>query len=158
LVSALTSDGTYLFSSSKVAQLSHSFQSFPYCSKRAEKFVRIFKIIKSFFSPYAKTLENGVIMTQPGNIFTDIPTHLPQEFFQTLVNTPNLHIERIVPGTHASPEGVWYDRKTPEWVLLIQGAALLQFEGEDPFLMCCSSLASKEQKPEQKAQPQYIAS
>jgi cupin 2 domain-containing protein len=37
-------------------------------------------------------------------------------------------IERIVSHGHRSLEGFWYDQKRCEWVVLLKGAARLQFE------------------------------
>jgi cupin 2 domain-containing protein len=31
---------------------------------------------------------------------------------------------------HASPEGFWYDQSQSEWVIVLSGAARLQFEDE----------------------------
>lgn len=67
---------------------------------------------------------------QPSNVFADLPTALPEELFQTLLNTPSLRIERIISLGHASPDGFWYDQPTHEWVLLLSGAARLCFEGQ----------------------------
>lgn len=67
------------------------------------------------------------------NVFADIPDDLPKELIQPLVVTPGLRIERIVSLGHASPEGFWYDQDDGEWVLLLKGAALLRFEGEEPI-------------------------
>ena len=64
------------------------------------------------------------------NLFTDIPTNLPQELFTTLLTASNLRIERIVSHGHTSPEGYWYDQDQHEWVLVLQGAARLSIEGE----------------------------
>lgn len=50
-----------------------------------------------------------------------------------LLQTPGVRIERIVSEGHSSPEGFWYDQETHEWVLLLSGAAKLQFEGEEPI-------------------------
>jgi cupin 2 domain-containing protein len=68
---------------------------------------------------------------EASNILADIPEHLPEELFQTLLATDTLRIERIVSRGHCSPDGFWYDQDRQEWVLLIQGAARLRFEGED---------------------------
>jgi cupin 2 domain-containing protein len=65
-----------------------------------------------------------------GNLFADIPGGLPVEVFETLLATDALRIERIVSLGHASPDGTWYDQEAHEWVLLIQGAARLHFEGD----------------------------
>lgn len=64
------------------------------------------------------------------NLFTDIPTNLPEELFTTLLNAPNVRIERIVSHGHASPDGFWFDQDQHEWVLVLQGAATLQFEND----------------------------
>ncbi len=65
------------------------------------------------------------------NIFSNIPTHLPDELFETLLDSPHFRIERIVAHGHASPEGFWYDQARHEWVVVLQGAAKLRIEGED---------------------------
>jgi cupin 2 domain-containing protein len=51
-----------------------------------------------------------------------------------LLATDILRIERIVSRGHVSPDGFWYDQDTQEWVLLIQGAARLRFEGKDQLI------------------------
>src|SRR4029077_19627795 len=65
------------------------------------------------------------------NIFSNIPSNLPDELFETLVKSDNVHIERIVSNGHASPEGFWYDQDQQEFVILLRGAARLRFEGDD---------------------------
>ena len=65
-----------------------------------------------------------------GNLFTDLPAHLPEELTTELHAAPSLRIERIVSRGHASPPGFWYDQDQPEWVILLAGAAKLLFEGE----------------------------
>lgn len=64
------------------------------------------------------------------NLFSNIPSHLPEELVEILLATDNLRIERIVSQAHASPEGFWYDQDQHEWVVLLQGAATLRFEEE----------------------------
>ena len=64
------------------------------------------------------------------SVLSDIPTVLPSELTETLVQTRRVRIERIVSRGHASPEGFWYDQGENEWVLVVQGAARLQFENE----------------------------
>ncbi len=73
-------------------------------------------------------MENMIAtMANPTDIFAGIPADLPQELVQTLLAAPGLRIERIVSHGHASPKDFWYDQEMHEWVLLIQGAARLQF-------------------------------
>lgn len=62
------------------------------------------------------------------NLFADIPASLPEELVQTILSRPNLRIERIVSHGHASPECYWYDQEQNEFVVLLAGAARLQFE------------------------------
>ena len=66
--------------------------------------------------------------TDAGNLFSNIPTSLPQELIQPLLTKPNLRIERIVSHGQSSPEGFWYDQAQHEFVVLLQGAARLRFE------------------------------
>jgi len=62
------------------------------------------------------------------NLFDQIPANFRSELFQPLLEIPNCRIERIVSHGHSSPPDFWYDQDQHEWVLLIQGAARLQFE------------------------------
>ncbi|MCA9067529.1 MAG: cupin domain-containing protein [Planctomycetaceae bacterium] len=64
------------------------------------------------------------------NLFSNIPAHLPDELVETLLESGNLRIERIVSYAHASPENFWYDQQQSEWVLLLRGAARLRLEEE----------------------------
>jgi cupin 2 domain-containing protein len=62
------------------------------------------------------------------NIFDNLPQHLPKELVETLVTAADVRIERIISRGHASPEGFWYDQAQHEWVIVLRGAARLQFE------------------------------
>lgn len=62
------------------------------------------------------------------NLFTDLPAALPEELFSNLLQTPGIRIERIVSQGHQSPDGFWYDQPTGEWVILLKGAASIEFE------------------------------
>src|SRR6187401_2221777 len=64
------------------------------------------------------------------NLFAHIPAALPDEITETLVPAKHVRIERIVSCGHPSPEEHWYDQEENEWVLVIQGAARLQFTDE----------------------------
>ncbi len=69
-------------------------------------------------------------MTSLNNLFADIPAHLPDELFTTLLDAAHVRIERIVTHGHTSPDGFWYDQVRHEWVVLLKGAARLRFEDE----------------------------
>jgi cupin 2 domain-containing protein len=62
------------------------------------------------------------------NLFADLPTQLPNELCTTLLDADNVRIERIVSHGHASPADFWYDQPQHEWVIVLKGAARLQFE------------------------------
>jgi cupin 2 domain-containing protein len=62
------------------------------------------------------------------NLFAGLPANLPDELLTTLLKAANVHIERIVSHGHVSPEGFWYDQDEHEWVIVLRGAARLQFE------------------------------
>jgi cupin 2 domain-containing protein len=64
------------------------------------------------------------------NLFDQVPSNLPEELFNTLLDTGTVRIERIVSQGHASPEGFWYDQDEYEWVVVLRGAARLSVEGE----------------------------
>lgn len=68
------------------------------------------------------------------NLLSDIPTPLPEEVQQTLLDTGSVRVERIISRGHASPDNFWYDQEQHEWVVLLRGAARLQFEGGETAL------------------------
>ena len=67
------------------------------------------------------------------NLLRDLPVaaqNRSAETFEALLSQPNLHIERIVSSGQASPADFWYCQTPGEWVLLLQGSAGLQLDGE----------------------------
>ena len=64
------------------------------------------------------------------HLLTDVPSDLPEELTQALVQQGRLRIERIVSTGQASPAGYWYDQDEAEWVVLLQGEAQLLFDGD----------------------------
>jgi len=62
------------------------------------------------------------------NLFADITTHLPEELTTVLQAGDGVRIERIVSTGHRSPDGFWYDQDQHEWVVVLKGAAKLEFE------------------------------
>jgi cupin 2 domain-containing protein len=61
------------------------------------------------------------------NVFDELPQQLPKEVVQTLIQAADVRIERIILHGHASPSGFWYDQPHTEWVIVLKGAARLQF-------------------------------
>ena len=62
------------------------------------------------------------------NIFSNIPATLSDELTTVLLKGNGVRIERIVSTGHCSPPDFWYDQSENEWVLVLQGAARIQFE------------------------------
>lgn len=69
--------------------------------------------------------ESGLGM---GNLF-ERPNPLPeQEEFTALLETPALRLERILSSGQTTPPGEWYDQPQAEWVILLQGEAVLSYD------------------------------
>ena len=65
------------------------------------------------------------------NILADIPQQLPNELFTTLLQNQQLKIERIVSKGQCDAKDKWYEHETDEWVILLQGEAVLEFAEEN---------------------------
>ena len=63
------------------------------------------------------------------NLFDDIPARLPEELAATILQAGSLRIQRIVSQGQASRPGFWYDQDDNEWVVVLEGAAAVEFEG-----------------------------
>lgn len=60
------------------------------------------------------------------NIFIPNQDDPEVEQFDTLLQTPNIHIEKITSNGQVSDE--WYKQEKDEWVVLIEGEGHLLFE------------------------------
>ncbi len=60
------------------------------------------------------------------NIFIPNQSDPTKEQFDTLFQTPNLHIEKITSNEQVSSE--WYEQERDEWVVLIEGEGELLFD------------------------------
>jgi cupin 2 domain-containing protein len=67
-------------------------------------------------------------VSSENNLFSGLPSHLPDELFTTLLDTAQVRIDRIVSHGHASPNDFWYDQDQHEWVVVLRGSARLRFE------------------------------
>ena len=65
---------------------------------------------------------------QKHNIFRPLPQCSDSEIFEDILRIPNIRIEHIVSHGQSSPEEGWYDQAEAEWVILLQGSAVLGFE------------------------------
>ncbi len=62
------------------------------------------------------------------NIRADIPSALPEELTGLLVDSSDVRIERIVSYGHKSAPDFWYNQSEHEWVMVLEGSAVLVFE------------------------------
>jgi len=64
------------------------------------------------------------------NLFAlpDFADREPGERFETLAQTADCRIERILSTGQTTPPGDWYDQQWDEWVALLQGEAELSFQ------------------------------
>ncbi len=63
------------------------------------------------------------------NLYAGIVPSADEQVIELLAR-PGVRIERIVSSGQASPPGFWYGQEQAEWVVVLQGEALLRFEDE----------------------------
>jgi len=61
------------------------------------------------------------------NLQHPLPEKAVDEHFQTLLERPGVRLERIVSDGQVSEPGFWYEQSEDEWVLLLQGEAVLEY-------------------------------
>ncbi|MCL1038207.1 cupin domain-containing protein [Shewanella submarina] len=62
------------------------------------------------------------------NIYQNLPDNFEHEEFSDLLSLPGIRIERIVSKGHSSPDVGWYEQDENEWVMVLKGAGVLEFE------------------------------
>ncbi|CAK2840310.1 cupin 2 domain-containing protein [Vibrio crassostreae] len=62
------------------------------------------------------------------NIYADIPSSLPNEMFNALISNENIRVERILSHGHSSPEEGWYNQDENEWVMVLEGQGVIEFD------------------------------
>jgi len=68
------------------------------------------------------------------NIFDNIIIDKDNEEFLELLKNKNIKIERIVSNGQSSPKDFWYEQNENEFVLILKGEAILQFDEKEVFL------------------------
>lgn len=63
---------------------------------------------------------------QKFNLLSDLPTKLPAEQFDQLLQGNSFRMERILSTGQITPSGQWYDQPQDEWVMLLAGSARLE--------------------------------
>lgn len=67
---------------------------------------------------------------QTTNIFNNIPAQLNQEHFQDIISKDGIKIQRIVSQGTSTQDDKWYNQENDEWVIILQGRAILSFEDD----------------------------
>ena len=68
------------------------------------------------------------------NIFENIIIDKKQEQFFELIKNENIKIEKIVSNGQSSPINFWYEQKENEFVLILKGNAILEYEDKEVIL------------------------
>ena len=76
-------------------------------------------------------------MLSKSNIFSQIPDSLKEELFEDIISTNNIKIERIISDGHTSPKKGWYESRKNEWVIILEGDAVLTFENDKDVVLKC---------------------
>ncbi|CAH0536364.1 cupin domain-containing protein [Vibrio marisflavi] len=69
------------------------------------------------------------------NLLTDLPSNLKEEVFEELIRSKNIRIERIVSKGHCSPDDYWYDQDENEWVVVLSGSGVIEYEDKSKLTL-----------------------
>lgn len=69
------------------------------------------------------------------NFFDNIPSESKEEIFQTIFSSDNIKIEKIISYGNYSPKNFWYDQSKNEFVLILEGSAIIKYDDEKIFNM-----------------------
>lgn len=69
------------------------------------------------------------------SIFKDIPDQQPDELVEILASSDSVRIERIVSYGQSSKPDFWYQQEQSEFVILLSGNAMLEFDGGEIITM-----------------------
>ena len=62
------------------------------------------------------------------NLLSNIPDNLTEEVFEDIISKDQIRIERIVSNGHCTKPGEWYDQEKNEWVLILKGSGVIEYE------------------------------
>lgn len=62
------------------------------------------------------------------NVFEELPINKNEELFFEIFKNETIKIEKIVSNGQTSPDNFWYEQKENEFVLLLEGFAIVEFE------------------------------
>ncbi len=62
------------------------------------------------------------------NFFNQVPQKSEQELFEPVWKNAHFLLERIISTGQSTPVDEWYEQAHEEWVIVLQGSAILRFE------------------------------
>jgi len=65
------------------------------------------------------------------NIFSKTIIKSDDEVFEDIIDKESFKLQRIISKGHKTPKDEWYDQDKDEWVMLLQGEAILSFFDEE---------------------------
>jgi len=65
------------------------------------------------------------------NIFEEIVVDKNEEKFFEIFKNNKIKVEKIVSNGQKSPENFWYEQEESEYILLLEGFAILEFENRE---------------------------
>ena len=65
------------------------------------------------------------------NIFEQIVVDKEEEKFFEIFKNETIKVEKIVSNGQKSPENFWYEQEQSEFILLLEGFAILEFENRE---------------------------
>jgi cupin 2 domain-containing protein len=78
------------------------------------------------------TSEAAASPRETGNLFDQRdPPAIGSERLATLWSAGAVRVARIESSAHASPDGFWYDQDDDEWVVVLEGDAVIEFDDGD---------------------------
>ena len=69
------------------------------------------------------------------NIFEQIIVDKSEEIFFEIFKNESIKVEKIVSNGQKSPENFWYEQEKSEFILLLEGFAILEFEDKQVELV-----------------------
>ncbi len=69
------------------------------------------------------------------NLFENIKIDKTNEQFFELLKHDNIRVEKIVSNGQTTPSHEWYDQDETEFVLLLEGHAIIEFEDKEVELL-----------------------
>jgi len=69
------------------------------------------------------------------NIFENMVIDKKKEQFYELLKHDNVRVEKIVSNGQTTPSNDWYDQEESEFVLLLEGHAIIEFDDKEVELL-----------------------